>query len=118
MAIDLHEADRRFRAAGLAVRTFRTDALHVSRGWTVEGNGIHLAHDVCGLRGTEDGRYVASFPTIGHVLIEVPGTLEELVPLILEVYRHHDGMNAPFYEAVREVVLKAPDWSVPLVAKT
>jgi hypothetical protein len=115
MAKDLQDAERQFNEAGLKVRRPQPDSLHVSRGWTLVGDGIKLAHDVCGIIGTGDGQYSASFPTIGHVRLEVPGTLEELVPLVLEVYQRHEGMEAPFYEAVREVVLKSSDWTQPPV---
>jgi hypothetical protein len=114
--MDLHDAEREFNTAGLIVKSARPGFLHISRGWTEVQEGIRIAHDVCGIFGTENGNYIASFPTIGHVRVEVPGTLQELVPLVLEVFRHHEGMNAPFYEAVREVVLKSPDWSRTLVA--
>ncbi len=80
------------------------------------GDGILVAHDVCGLAETGDGQYLASFPTIGHVRVEVSDTLDELVSLILAVYHRHEKMSAPFSEAVREVVLKTPDWSGPPLA--
>ena len=111
----LDDAERAFHSAGLTVRRTGPDGLHVSRGWKTEGGWVQVAHDACGLFADGQGQFTAAFPSIGHALIRVTGTLDELVPLMIGVYRHHDGMTGPFYEAVREVVLKTPDWS-PSVA--
>lgn len=114
--MQLQDAAQRFRTEGFVVRTPLPDRLTIATGVTEAGGGVRLLQDACALIGKGDGQYVAVFPSAGHVTVDVPGTLDELVPLVEQVYRHHRGSNEPFHESVREVVLKTPDWSRPPMA--
>jgi hypothetical protein len=117
--MQLQDAAQRFRTGGLVVRTPQPNYLMIATGVTEAGDGIRLFQDACALIGKGDGQYLAVFPSAGHMTVDVPGTLDELVPLVEQVYRHHHGKKEPFYESVREVILKAPDWSrPPLATKT
>lgn len=109
--MQVQDAAQRFREEGFIVRTPEPDYLMIATAVTEAGEGIRLLRDACALIGKGDGRYVAVFPSAGHITVDVAGTLDELVPLVEQVYRHHRGKSEPFYESVREVILKAPDWS-------
>jgi hypothetical protein len=107
----LTEAERRLRSGGLLVRVPRADYLFLATGCAEHGDDrIQVYQDASALIGDGDGQYVAVFPSAGHAMVNVTGTLDELVPLVEKVYRHNQGSKRPFHESVREVVLGGSDW--------
>lgn len=106
--MEIHEAEERFRALGLLVRTW-PDAILVSTGLIDRklsdyGEGVGTYENTSGILRLADGTYRATFPTRGIDNIEIPGTLEESVELVERVYRHFQNSSKPFLEAIREIV--------------
>ena len=65
--------------------------------------GIKISDDACSLIG-QSGRWVAVFPAEGLFAYEVPGSLAELVPLVISVYAHYRRTGGPFRQAFAQVV--------------
>jgi hypothetical protein len=111
-AMVLSEAERRLRSAGLLVR--RTDGvnLHMATGYAQHGEyRVGLYENASVLIANGDGQYTAGFPTIAAAVVNVTGSLDELVPLIERVYKHCETLNQPLHESVRELVLGVSNWA-------
>jgi hypothetical protein len=106
------EAEQRLRQKGLLVRVPRPDSLFLATRVVEHGNDrIQVYQDASTLIGKGDGQYVAIFPSAGHAMVDVPGTLDELIPLVEKVYQHHEYSNQPLCESVRQIILGMVDWS-------
>jgi hypothetical protein len=116
MIAELSQAQRRLQAAGLTVRAPTDDSLWIAGHLTAVEPNLHLSQDACGLQGRCKGEYVAVFPSAGHVTIEVPGTIPDLVSLILATYLRHRRVGGPFHEAVGLVLREADRWPLAEVA--
>jgi hypothetical protein len=110
MIPELVQAQRRLQSAGLTVRTPTDDSLWVAGQLAAVEPGLHMSQDACGLQGRGPGDYVAVFPSAGHVTVEVPGAIPDLVSLILATYLRHRRSGGPFHEAVRLVLREADRW--------
>jgi hypothetical protein len=67
------------------------------------GEGVRVSNDACALLPDAD-RWFAVFPTEGSRTFEVPGTLDELVQLIQNVYKRYFRAGISLPEAFRDVV--------------
>jgi len=67
------------------------------------GEGVRVLNDACALLPDAD-RWCAIFPTEGSRTYEVPGTLDELVQLIQNVYKRYFRDDISLPEAFRQVV--------------
>jgi|GEM_PF-6396753 len=100
-------------AAGLFVFGIRTDSIFIASSRTESDGdfdedgygGIRCYSGECGLFRTPEG-WLARYPKYQRVY-DVPGTLDELVPLILSVYAHHKQHSGELYEAFEQVVADA-----------
>jgi hypothetical protein len=110
MIPELVEARRRLQAAGLIIRTPTDDSLWIAGHLTEVEPDLHVSHDVCGLQGRGNGEYVAVFPSSGHVMIEIPGPIPDLVSLILTTYLRHRRQGGPFHEAAEIALREAERW--------
>jgi hypothetical protein len=110
MRPELVDARRRLQAAGLAVRTPTADSLWVAGQVTAVEPGLGLSQDACGIQGRGEGEFVGVFPAEAPVLVEVPGTVPDLVSVILATYLRHRQQGGPFHEAVGVVLREAERW--------
>ncbi len=76
----------------------------------LEGD-IKLSDDACSLIWSSE-RWVAVFPADGFVTYEVPGTLSDLVSLVLTVYHQHRLAGGSLKDAVPQVVLDSEQYLV------
>lgn len=104
MSPDLAAAQRRLQAAGLTVRTPTDDSLWVAGHMTPIEVGVNLSQDACGIQRRESGDYVGLFPSETEVVVEVPGTVPDLVSLVLAMYLRHRRQGGSFGDAVGAVL--------------
>ena len=67
------------------------------------GEGVRISDDACVLLADAD-RWCAVFPTEGSRTYEVPGTLDELVQVIQDVYKRYFRGEISFPNAFRQAV--------------
>ena len=96
-------------AAGLYVYSSRPDSILIASSRTDGGpigedgyGGITVFSGECGLFHTPEG-WSARFFKYQRVY-EVPGTFDELVPMVLSVYEYHRLHGGELYEAFEQVV--------------
>ena len=107
MNSELEDAKRRLQAAGLTVRTTTEDSLWIAGHLTELGDGLRLSHDACALMAKANGEFVGVFPSLGHMTIEVPGSIPDLTFLILATYLRHRELGGEFPQAVGVVLRDA-----------
>ena len=103
MVETLAEAKAALQAEGLHVSSYVPHGLWIAGSLVDSGDGIHLSHDACVLM-EEAERVVAGFPADGMLAYEVPGSLSDLVALILAVYHDHRRNGGDFKDAVKRRV--------------
>lgn len=109
MTPELAAAQRRLQAAGLTVRSPTDDSLWVAGHLTPVEAGLNLSQDACAIQRRETGEYVGVFPSDTEVLVEVPGTVPDLVSLVLATYLRHRREDGSFGQAAG-AVLRESDW--------
>jgi hypothetical protein len=110
MTPELTAARRRLQAAGLTVRTPTDDSLWVAGQMTPVETGLSMSQDACAIRRRGNGEYVGVFPSETEVLVEVPGTVPDLVSLVLATYLRHRRQGGAFGDAVGVVLRESDQW--------
>lgn len=105
------EGKVRFEAEGLHVSCNTANSLWIAANVRDMGEGIRLSDDACSLLEDENG-WVAVFPAEGLLTYEVPGTLDDLVPLILAVYSKYRSEGGPFRDVLKSVVTDSEQYLV------
>jgi hypothetical protein len=116
MNSDLAAAQRRLQAAGLVVRAPTDNSLWVAGHLTEVEAGVNLSQDACGIQRRDGSEYVAVFPSDSEILVEVPGTIPDLVSLILAMYLRHRRQGGSFGATVGTVLREADVRSLAGVA--
>jgi hypothetical protein len=62
-----------------------------------------MSNDACAIQ-SRDGEFVGVFPSAGHVNLIVPGSVPDLVSLILAAHLRHRRQGGLFNEAVGTVL--------------
>jgi hypothetical protein len=104
MTPELATAQRRLQAAGLTVRAPTDDSLWVAGHLTPVEPGLNLSQDACAIQRRGDDGYVGVFPSETEILFEVPGTVPDLVSLVLATYLRHRREGGSFGHAVGAVL--------------
>src|SRR5438105_7516058 len=99
MMTTILDAKAELEAAGLHVSCNNPHSLWIAANVRDAGDGIKLSDDACSLLWDKN-RWVAVFPAEGLLTSEVPGTLPELVSLILTVYKQFRQAVGQFKDAV------------------
>jgi hypothetical protein len=76
-----------------------------------EMEGIGVSEDACALI-CKSGQWFAAFPAEGISIYEVPGSLEDLVSLIVAVYNQYRSSGGPFKDALKQVVSEPDQYLV------
>jgi hypothetical protein len=105
------EAKAKLEAEGLFVSGNDTHSLWIAANVSDQGEGIKLSPDACSLLW-DSGRWVAVFPADGLLTYEVPGALEDLLSLIVAVYKQYRHAGGHFKNAFRQVVSDSEQYLV------
>jgi hypothetical protein len=101
------EAKAALEAEGLQVSVSRPGFFLIAGSFRDSGCGLRLSNDACILMCNGD-ESIASFPGKGLSGREIPGSLDDLVALILAVYaqynEHGQGGAEPFRMAVERLL--------------
>jgi hypothetical protein len=104
MITTLAEARERLLAEGLLLSDQSNPSNTLVYGsFEDSGIGIQVSHDASGLFFI-DNRWIAAFPSRGLQQYRVPGSLSELVDLIVSVYRHYWETGGEFWRSVEAVI--------------
>jgi hypothetical protein len=91
------DAKAELEAGGLTVKLSGEASLWICD--TIQGaDGIRFSNDASVLL-REDDRWIAIFPAAGMLSYEVPGELQDLVPLIQGVYASYRRSGGPLKDA-------------------
>jgi hypothetical protein len=103
MLATILDAKAKLEAEGLRVSRSGDHSLWIAATLRDAGDGITLSDDACALLGNA-GRWVAVFPAEGLSTYEVPGSLADLVSLIVTVYARYRQVGGPVQEAFKQAV--------------
>ena len=107
----ISEASARLVAEGLAVTpTQHPLGLQIAGTWR-DGSGIQVSDNSCVI-GLRDNRWVAGFPGRGSSGYEVSGSLEELVELVVAIYRHYRASECDFVRSIAEAIPHAEKYLI------
>ncbi len=107
MLATILDAKAKLESEGLHVSRSGDQSLWIAATLRDSGDGITLSDDACALIGNS-GRWVAVFPAEGLFTYEVPGSLAELISLIVTVYAHYRRVGGLFKDAFKQTVTQ-PD---------
>jgi hypothetical protein len=96
-------AKAELEAAGLEVKPSGERSLWIAATVKDAGGGIRLSNDASALL-LQDDHWVAIFPADGTLNYEVPGDLQELLPLIRRVYTYYRRAGGAFKDAFKHAV--------------
>lgn len=106
MIATLGEATAHLTAEGMEVtQTQHPPGLQIAGSWR-DSDGIRVSNDSCVL-GLRDNQWVAGFRAEGLLGQEVPGTLNDLVNLIISIYRRYRQFGGKFSDAVEQTIPNA-----------
>jgi hypothetical protein len=111
MLVTAIDAKTKLEAEGLQVSCNNAHSLWIAASVRDMGEGIKLANNACSLIWNS-GRWVAVFPAEGLFTYEIPGSLSELVSIIVAVYGQYRGTGTPFKDAVKQVVSNVDQYLV------
>jgi hypothetical protein len=97
------DAKAKLEAEGLHVSCNNPNSLWIAATVRDMGEGIRASDDACSLIW-DSSRWVAVFPAEGLLTFEVPGSLSELVSLIIAVYAHCRRTGGSVKDAIRQIV--------------
>ena len=100
----LIDAKTTLEARDLCVRFNNENSLWIANETVDGGDGFIVSKDACALNRWAN-HWVAVFPAKGMRTYEVPGSLAEVVTLILAVYTRHRLDKGTLNEAFRRTVL-------------
>jgi hypothetical protein len=99
----IQDAKASFETQNLYVNYNNDQSLLIASKVCDVGEGVRVWNDACALIFDAD-HWCAVFPTEGSRTFEVPGTLDELVQLVHNVYKRYFRAGISLPEAFREVV--------------
>jgi hypothetical protein len=105
------DAKAKLEAEGLHVSCNNPHSLWIAATVRDAGAGIKLSHDACSLTWNSS-RWVAIFPAEGLLTYEVPGSLSELVFLIVAVYANYRQAGGQLKDAFQRVVSDAEQFRI------
>ena len=108
------EAKRTLELEGIYVSMSEPESFWIAGSFEIVEVGtvdVKLSQDACVLF-RENERWQAVLPGRGMLTRVVYGSLDELVALILSVYRHYRQASGPLYRAVEQVVADAERYFV------
>lgn len=108
MPESLLDAKSHLEAQELHVSCADSHGLWIAAAVRDVGQGIKHSSDACSLVETA-GQWVAIFPARGSLTYEVPGTLPDLVALILNVYSHYRRAGGSLEEAFLTLEMRTGD---------
>lgn len=111
MLVTLADARAQLEAQGLHVSANSPQSLWIASTVRDAGAGIGLSTDACALLGRAD-RWFAVFPAKGSLTFEFPGTLSELVTLIIAIHAHCRESGEPFQGAFKHFVADAEQYLI------
>ena len=117
MLATIHESKAALEANGLHVSWNNSQSLLIAARYREVGYGIRLSNDACILMCDGD-KSIASFPGKGLSAHDVPGSLADLVPLILAVYEQYNADGQGGTESFRIAVEQVLDQPAPVLEQT
>ncbi len=99
----INDAVARLKSQGLHVTARNATTWAIAASAIEARDGISVSNDATFLLD-EGQNWRAVFPGRGQCTFEVPGTIGDLVNLIISVYRDHRNNGGPLWEAFARVV--------------
>jgi len=112
--VTVAEAKRTLELEGIYVSMSDRESFWIAGSFEfveVGRDNVRLSQDACVLFRKND-HWQAVLPGLGMLTREVYGSLDELVALIVSVYRHYRQSGGPLYRAVEQVVADAERYLV------
>jgi hypothetical protein len=103
MLVTTLDAKAKLEAENLHVSCNDAHSLWIAANVREMEEGIGVSEDASALI-CKSGQWFAAFPAEGISIYEVPGSLEELVSLIVAVYNQYRNSGGPFKDAFKQVV--------------
>jgi len=103
MLATILDAKAKLESEGLHVSRSGDQSLWIAATLREAGDGITLSDDASALI-RNSGRWVAVFPAEGVFTYEAPGSLAELVSLIVTVYAHYRRVGGLLKDAFKQAV--------------
>lgn len=102
----IQDAKTALESAGLYASWNHNGSLLIAGSLRDTGDGIQVSNDACALLQSPES-WVAVFPAAGLRTYEMPGSLDELVTVILATHQHHRLTECPWNEVFAQVVGEA-----------
>ena len=97
----IQDAKRELERAGLHI-SMRNESFWIADNLEDVGDGLRISRDASSLIKSPDG-WTAVFPGTGMSFYDVPGSLEDLVPLIVSVYESYRKEGGAFIDSFPRV---------------
>lgn len=107
----IQDARSALEAEGLHVSVNNLSSLLIGGSITDAGEGLTIYKDACAIN-CRAGQWVASFPADGLLSFEFPGSLPELVSLVVAVYDYHRQHEGELKEAFKRLIKDAEQFLI------